>query len=149
MSKKIIAGIFTVLVLGCVIFFTCQGPEETTALSESVRQWIGYNGSGTAFRSDVHLVEYFIVGFAVIGFARILGWKLWTGVFAACMFGLMDEGFKVLLPTREIRMIDLISIRRSQPSILQVIQAIHSRNPIFFNYVPLYGEITLSAYRKT
>lgn len=106
--KKILAGILTVLVLSCVVFFTLQGPKETTALSENVRKWIGYKGTGKAFRSDVHLVEYFIVGFAVIGLAKLLGWKRWTGVLAACVFGLLDEGLKVLLPTREFGVIDLI-----------------------------------------
>ena len=108
MSKKIIAGILTALVIGAVLFLTLQGPEETTALSESVRKWIGYQGSGAAFRSDVHLIEYFIVGLAVIGLARILGWKLWTGVLFACAFGLLDEGIKILLPTREFGMVDLV-----------------------------------------
>ena len=91
-----------------VLFFTLQGPEETTALSESVRQWIGYKGSNVAFRSDVHLVEYFIVGLVILGLTRNWGWKYWKGVLMACAFGLFDECLKHLLPTREFGMVDLI-----------------------------------------
>ena len=108
MSKKITAGILTILIIGTVLFLTLQGPEDTTKLSEQVRQWIGYQGSGLAFRSDAHLVEYFIVGLVIIGLARAFGWKPWTGVFIACVFGLLDESIKILLPTREFSMTDLI-----------------------------------------
>lgn len=108
LSKKVIAGILIFLVLGCVVFLTLQGPEETIALSERVRQWIGYQGPSAAFRSDVHLVEYFIVGLVIIGSARMLGWKRWVAVLFACAFGLLDEGIKVLLPTREFGMVDLV-----------------------------------------
>lgn len=100
--------ILVVIILGTVVFLTLQGPEDTTNLSENVREWIGYKESGKAFRSDVHLIEYFVVGLALLGLMRAFGLKLWIGVLVACAFGLFDEGIKILLPTREFGAVDLI-----------------------------------------
>jgi len=108
LNKKYIAGLFALAVFSAVLFLTFQGPQETTSLSESVRTWIGYKGDSVHFRSDVHYIEYFIVGVASIVLAWTLGWRLWVGAIIACGFGLLDETFKIFLPTREFSGIDLI-----------------------------------------
>ena len=108
MSKKFIAVLLVIIVFSAVLFLTFQGPEETTSLSEKVRIWIGYKGNPVQFRSDVHLVEYFIVGVAAIVLAWTMGWRLWVGAIIACGFGLLDETIKIFLPTREFGVVDLI-----------------------------------------
>jgi len=110
MGKRLITGALLAVVLGAVLFLTFQGPKETTALSERFREWfrkLGYQGTSNQFRSDVHLIEYFIVGIAAIFFCKAMGWKPWIGLLAACTFGLLDESIKILLPTREFSAIDL------------------------------------------
>ena len=109
--KKIIASILLILVLAIVLFLALQGPEETFALSERVRilaSKMGYRGSPLQFRSDVHYVEYFVVGLVVILFFKALGWKTWLGALMACVIGLAEETLKIFLPTREFGYVDLI-----------------------------------------
>ena len=111
MKKKLITGILLILVLLMVLFLALQGPKETTDLSNSVRQWfmkLGYKGTSVQFRSDVHPIEYFIVGFAVILFCKTMGWKPWIGLIAACLFGLLEETVKIFLPTREFGPADVL-----------------------------------------
>jgi len=67
-----------------------------------------HKGDSVHFRSDVHYIEYFIVGVASIVLAWTLGWRLWVGAIIACGFGLLDETFKIFLSTREFSGIDLI-----------------------------------------
>ncbi len=59
-------------------------------------------------RSNVHILEYFIVGLAVCGFCRSRGWKNWVGAAIACGIGVVDECVKTLLPGREFSTGDLI-----------------------------------------
>ena len=66
-----LAGVLLAVIMGAVVFLTLQGPKETMALSESFREWfrkIGYKGNANQFRSDVQLIEYFIVGIAAVLF---------------------------------------------------------------------------------
>ena len=111
MKKKLITGTMLVLVLFMVLFLALQEPKETTDLSNGVYKWfrkLGYNRTSGQFRSDVHLIEYFIVGFAVILFCRAMGWKPWIGLVAACLFGLLEETMKIFLPTREFGPADVL-----------------------------------------
>ena len=111
MKKKLITGILLILVLLMVLFLALQGPKETTDLSNSVQQWfmkLGYKGTSSQFRSDVHLIEYFFVGLAVILFCKAMGWKPWIGLAAACVFGLLEETMKIFLPTREFGPADVL-----------------------------------------
>ena len=111
MKTKIAAGFLLGLVILTVIFLMLQGPEETKGLSESFRQVfikLGYQGSSLQFRSDIHLIEYFIVGITIVLFFKAMGWKLWIGLIAACAFGLFEETMKILLPTRHFSSTDLL-----------------------------------------
>lgn len=85
-----------------------QGPTQTIRLSETVREWVGYEGDSVHFRSDVHYVEYFIVGIAVAVFGLNMRWKAWLPGVIGSGFGLLDEVIKIALPTREFGLMDLI-----------------------------------------
>lgn len=110
LKKQIILGILLAVVAASVLFFTFQGPHETVSLSEHVREWaikIGYKGDMLQFRSDIHLVEYFIVGIVSSLFCLAMGWRIWAAAIIGCSFGLIDEIIKIFLPTREFDLIDL------------------------------------------
>lgn len=109
--KRKIAAVFLILAILMVLFFTFQDAEGTTSLSESVRIWLENQGmkiESHALRSNVHILEYFVLGLAVLVFGSSRGWKLGTCILLGCLIGLIDEGIKVLLPTREFDVIDLI-----------------------------------------
>lgn len=61
-----------------------------------------------SLRSNVHILEYFIVGLALCGYCRCRGWKNWIGMIAGCGIGVVDECVKTLLPGREFEAIDLV-----------------------------------------
>lgn len=127
--KRMITGVLVIIVLGAVLFLTFQGPKETTELSERFREWfrnLGYQGTANQFRSDVHLIEYFIVGIATVVFCKAMGWKPWIGLVAACIFGLLDESIKILLPTREFSAIDLVKDFIGAGIAFEVIMLIHT-----------------------
>ena len=106
--KKWISIIPVVAVLAIVLALTFQSPAGTTHLSETVRKWIGYNGTSHQFRSDVHYVEYFIVGLVIAVFGLTMGWKAWLPGVLGCCFGLIDETIKFFLPIREFEIVDLM-----------------------------------------
>ncbi len=111
MNKKIATTIILILAVGMVLFFTLQSSEGTTSLSEAVRHWLmdcGIKIDSHSLRSNIHFLEYFILSLAVIGFGKNRNWKIITCVFISCMIGLVDEGIKVLLPTREFDLVDLV-----------------------------------------
>ena len=111
LKQQIILGLILVAVIALVFFLTFQGPRETISLSEMVRAWairLGYNGDPLKFRSDFHIVEYFVVGIASAIFAKGMNWRAWIpGIFASTI-GLLDETIKIFLPTREFSGIDLL-----------------------------------------
>ena len=109
--KKIFASVLLILVLASVLFLALQGPAETNALSNRVWQffkYLGYKGTNHQFRSDFHLIEYFVVGLASILFCQAMGWKIWIGAAMAMMIGLLEETLKIFLPTREFGAADLV-----------------------------------------
>ena len=78
MSNKKTALFFLILVILMILFFTFQNPEQSRYLSEAIRSWLGSIGIDVEYktlRSNVHFLEYFIVGLAVCGFCRSRGWK--------------------------------------------------------------------------
>ena len=94
-----------------VLFFMFQNPEKSRILSESVRMWLGNIGIDVEYkslRSNIHILEYFIVGLAVCGFCRSRGWKNWVGMIAGCGIGVVDECMKTLLPGREFSTGDMV-----------------------------------------
>ena len=100
-----------ILALLIVLFFTFQTAEGTASLSETVRMWLENQDlmiESHALRSNIHILEYFILGLAVLAFGMSRGWKLSTCVIIGCLIGLIDESIKVLLPTRGFDVVDLI-----------------------------------------
>lgn len=111
MTKKTTTAILLILAILMVLFFTFQDAEGTTRLSESVRQWFegyGIKAESHALRSNIHILEYFIVGLAVLAFGASRGWKVETCILVCAGIALLDESIKVLLPTREFDVVDLI-----------------------------------------
>ena len=109
--RKKTAAIFLILALLMVLFFTFQNPEKSRILSESVRMWLGNIGIQVEYkslRSNIHILEYFIVSLAVCGYCRSRGWKNWVGMIAGFGIGVVDECVKTLLPGREFSTGDLI-----------------------------------------
>lgn len=110
-KKRVLSALLLILAVGMVLFFTFQKPEQSRDLSEAVRIWlekIGIQVEYKSLRSNIHILEYFIVGLAVCGFCRSRGWKAWVGAVISCGIGVIDEGIKVLLPGREFSSGDLI-----------------------------------------
>lgn len=110
-KKKTVYGILLVIVLLTILLLTLQGPEGTVKLSETLRlqlEKIGYKTDFHSFRSNAHLPVYFFLGVVLSLFGRACGWRWWIVVTLGCGFGLLDEGIKVLLPTREFDAVDLV-----------------------------------------
>ncbi len=110
-TKKTTATILLILAVAMVLFFTFQDAEGTTRLSESVRQWLegyGIKAESHALRSNIHILEYLVVGLAVLAFGASRGWKVATCIIVCGAIALLDESIKVLLPTREFDVVDLI-----------------------------------------
>ena len=110
-KKKLITTLMLIGTILAVLFLALQGPKETTSLSEwfrSLAKGLGYTGTQSQFRSDVHLIEYFIVGLALMLFAKANNKPLWLALIAGCAFGLAEETMKTFLPTREFGLMDVI-----------------------------------------
>ena len=93
------------------LFLTLQSPEGTVRLSEGLRIWLeqfGIQSDFHSFRSNTHLVMYFVLGVVLTLYGRESGWKWWVIVLICCGIGVIDEGIKVLLPTREFDVTDLM-----------------------------------------
>lgn len=89
----------------------CGYPEQSRDLSEAVRSWMGRIGIDVEYkslRSNVHILEYFIVGLAVCGYCRSRGWKNWVRMIAGSGIGVVDECMKTLLPGREFSTGDMV-----------------------------------------
>lgn len=109
--RKKTAAIFLILALLMFLFITFQNPEKSRILSETVRMWLGNIGIDVEYKSlqsNVHILEYFIVGLAVCGYCRSRGWKNWVGMIAGFGIGVVDECVKTLLPGREFSTGDLV-----------------------------------------
>ena len=111
MSNKKTSLFFLILAILMILFFTFQNPDQSRDLSEEIRFWLGRVGIEAEYktlRSNVHILEYFIVGLALCGFCTSRRWKNWVGIIAGCGIGLLDESVKTLLPGREFSTGDLI-----------------------------------------
>ena len=111
MKKKLITTIFLLLAVCIILYLTFQDAKGTTDLSEAVRGLLEKIGIKTDFhsiRSNAHLVVFFIFGVVLSLFGKTWNWKIWVVLAVGCAFGLLDEGLKILLPTREFDAVDLI-----------------------------------------
>ena len=110
-TKKTIYGLIFAALLILNLFLTLQSPEGTVRLSEGLRIWLeqfGIHSDFHSFRSNTHLVMYFVLGMALTLYGKESGWKWWMIILIGCGIGVIDEGIKVLLPTREFDVTDLM-----------------------------------------
>lgn len=110
--KKNMYGLLLAAVTAAILFLTFQDAPGTVKLSESVRLWFenffGVKSNYHSFRSNAHLVEYFALGVVLTLYGFEAGWSWWMILLVGAGFGLLDEGIKVLLPTREFDVVDLV-----------------------------------------
>ena len=109
----------TLVVLLTLLYLTFQSPQQTTEESGLVQRWLmslfeAFNDSGEVpawvydmhtVRSLAHIPEYLLLGIALwVGFKsvtkRMVFTCIWT-LLTGGIIGLLDEGLKELLPTRE------------------------------------------------
>ena len=110
-QRKTIYGALLIAILALNLFLTLQSPDGTVRLSEGLRLWLERFGITTTFhgiRSNAHLVMFFVFGVILSLFGRECGWRWWVIILIGCGVGLIDEGIKVLLPTREFDVVDLV-----------------------------------------
>ena len=109
--KRHIYGALFITILLTNLFLTLQKPEHTVALSESIRLFLeqfGIHSDFHSFRSNAHLLVYFVLGIPLALYGRESGWKWWVMILIGCTIGVIDEGIKALLPTREFDVTDLM-----------------------------------------
>ena len=109
--KKIVYGILLIAAAVTILLLTFQDSAGTVRLSEGLRLWLerfGIHSDFHSFRSNAHLVMYFLFGLILSLFGRECGWSWWVILVVGAGVGLIDEGIKVLLPTREFDMFDLL-----------------------------------------
>lgn len=108
--RKLIYGLLLVVVVSVNLYLTLQQPYETVKLSEGIRIWLeqfGYYSDFHTFRSNAHLIIYFVLGMALMLFGHECNWNWWWVLLIGCLLGFFDEGIKIYLPTREFDVIDL------------------------------------------
>ena len=109
--KKKVYGILLAAAVIAILLLTFQDSAGTVRLSEVLRLWLerfGLKSDFHSFRSNAHLVLYFLFGIVLCLYGRECGWSWWVILAAGCCVGLIDEGIKVLLPTREFDFVDLV-----------------------------------------
>ena len=110
-AAKIICGIIVLAMIAGILFLTFQTSEQTTKLSETVRNWLkslGWEMTPKQIRSNVHIPIYFLLGFAVYTFGHVMKWKWYITLLFAIGIALLDESIKLLLSTREFEFKDLM-----------------------------------------
>lgn len=130
LQKKTIYGALLIAILALNLFLTLQSPEGTVGLSEELRHWLERFGFVTdfhSFRSNAHLVMFFVVGILLNLFGRECGWQWWVILAVGAVVGLIDEGIKVLLPTREFDVFDLVKDWVGVAAAMLVIRLIKKR----------------------
>lgn len=107
----ILSGIIVVAMIAGIFFLTFQSPQQTIKLSETVRIWLknmGWELTPKQIRSYVHIPMFFLLGLTIFFFGRAMRWKWFVSLLFAMSIALVDEGIKVLLPTREFDYKDLL-----------------------------------------
>ena len=109
--KKTVYGILLIAATLTIFLLTFQDAAGTVKLSEGLRLWLerfGVKSDFHSIRSNAHLVLYFLFGIVLCLYGRECGWSWWVVLAVGCCVGLIDEGIKVLLPTREFDFVDLV-----------------------------------------
>lgn len=109
--KKKVYGILLIAAALTILLLTLQDAAGTVKLSEGLRLWLerfGLKSDFHSIRSNAHLVLYFLFGIVLCLYGRECGWRWWVVLAVGCCVGLIDEGIKVLLPTREFDVVDLV-----------------------------------------
>ena len=109
--KKRVYGILLIAAALTILLLTLQDSAGTVKLSEGLRlrlERFGLKSDFHSFRSNAHLVLYFLFGIVLCLYGRECGWNWWVILTVGCCAGLIDEGIKVLLPTREFDVVDLV-----------------------------------------
>ncbi len=110
MKKKVYGFLLLTAVL-IILLLTLQDSAGTVKLSEGLRLWLerfGLKSDFHSIRSNAHLVLYFLFGIVLCLYGRECGWSWWVILAVGCCVGLIDESMKVLLPTREFDVVDLV-----------------------------------------
>lgn len=104
-------SLLVVIVVACgILFLTFQGPTETKELTQRAQgalEQIGIHVEEKPLRHYIHYVLYLLLGLAICVLCLTKEWNLKTGALIACGIGVVDEGIKVFLPTREFDITDL------------------------------------------
>ncbi len=109
--RKKVYGILLITAALTILLLTLQDAAGTVKLSEGLRLWLerfGLKSDFHSFRSNAHLVLYFLFGIVLCLYGRECGWRWWVVLAVGCCVGLIDESIKVLLPTREFDVVDLV-----------------------------------------
>ena len=109
--KKRVYGILLAAAVIAILFLTFQDSAGTVRLSEGLRLWLerfGIQSDFHSFRSNAHLVLYFLFGIVLCLFGQECGWSWWVILVVGAGVGLIDESIKVLLPGREFDVVDLV-----------------------------------------
>lgn len=109
--KKWITVLAVIAVATGILYLTFQGPAETKELTQKaqrVLEQIGIHVEEKPLRHHVHYALYLILGLAMCVLCLKKDWKLSVGMLIGCGIGVIDEGIKVLLPTREFDVTDLM-----------------------------------------
>ena len=109
MSKRLLYGTISIIVIACVFFLTFQSKKQTELLSDSVYEWLVSIGIRIDnIRSLVHVPMYYIVGLAITLFGKSSKWNTRMILMASFFIAFMDEMVKAFLPTREFDVMDLM-----------------------------------------
>ena len=109
--RKRVYGILFITEALTILLLTLQDAAGTVKLSEGIRLWLeqfGIHSDFHSFRSNAHLVVYFVLGLILSLYGREVGWRWYVVLAVGCGFGLLDEGMKIWLPTREFDVFDLM-----------------------------------------
>ena len=93
-----------------ILLLTVQSHQGTVRFSEGLRLWLErfeFHSGFHSFRSNAHIILYFLFGFVLCLYGRERGWNWWIILLLGCAVGLIDESIKFFLPTREFDVVDL------------------------------------------
>ena len=110
-KKRVFWGLLTFLYIVLIFMLTFQGKKETEALSlgaENIVQSVGIYMPGHDLRSLAHIPLYFGLGVLCACFMNSMKWSTCIAVIVGFIVGVLDETVKILLPTREFDIGDVM-----------------------------------------